>query len=77
MEVAGPSQEGGGGMRDEGGAASLKLDWNLDLPRGGDTGGCLWRREQEEGRNGGGGGRKRDRQDRQPLCQRKFSEADH
>lgn len=61
MEVAGPSQEGRGG--DEGGAASLKQDWNLDLPRGGDTGGCLWRREQEAGRNGGEGG-KRDRQDR-------------
>lgn len=54
MEVAGHSQEGRGG--DKGGAASLKQDWNLDLPRGGDTGGCLWRREQEEGRNGGRGG---------------------
>lgn len=42
--VGGSRTQSGRERRDEGGAAPLKQDWNLDLPRGGDTGGCLWRR---------------------------------
>ena len=37
-----------GGAQPAGGAASLLLDWNWDLPLGGDTRSCLRRRGERE-----------------------------
>lgn len=54
--VGGSRTQSGRERWDEGGAASLEQDWNLDLPRGGDMeaarGGKEWRGGREERETG-------------------------